>query len=289
MMDPNINTSSGLWITIILQRLDQLNSDELKCPKIHPLTILIALRHYEKGHGQTRRLVWTPNTQIVNALKEAFEKQTKICPSAGHSYLMAVSVGESMQKNICGSSIKACEAAAAMVLSTVNTEEVEVIIFADSIEEACISNIARGDNLDSISAKIAQVKQRCQQSSGRVSEDLAVPFKWAASRNKRFDVIIVLTDSLTSCGHMHPAEMLKRYMRYVAIDEYHLIVVGMTDNEYTIASPIDMNALDVVGFDLHTPSVIKNFVNNFQSDPSMQTDNPDEYVDLEEMENVTLY
>ncbi|CAC5367678.1 TROVE2 [Mytilus coruscus] len=289
MMDPNINTSSGLWITIILQRLDQLNSDELKCPKIHPLTILIALRHYEKGHGQTRRLVWTPNTQIVNALKEAFEKQTKICPSAGHSYLMAVSVGESMQKNICGSSIKACEAAAAMVLSTVNTEEVEVIIFADSIEDACISSIARGDNLDSISDKMEQVKQQCQQSSGRISEDLAVPFKWAASRKKRFDVIIVLTDSLTSCGHMHPAEMLKRYMRYVAIDEYHLIVVGMTDNEYTIASPIDMNALDVVGFDLHTPSVIKNFVNNFQSDPSVQTDNPDEYVDLEEMENVTLY
>ncbi|CAC5383872.1 TROVE2 [Mytilus coruscus] len=32
MMDPNINTSSGLWITIILQRLSQLNSDELKCP-----------------------------------------------------------------------------------------------------------------------------------------------------------------------------------------------------------------------------------------------------------------
>ncbi|CAG2220896.1 SSA2 [Mytilus edulis] len=135
--------------------------------------------------------------------------------------------------------------------------------------------------------EIKRVKEQCQQSPGRVSEDLAVPFKWAASRQKRFDVIVVLTDSLTSCGYMHPAEMLKQYMRYVAIDKYHLIVVGMTDNDYTIASPIDMNALDVVGFDLHTPSVIRNFVNDFQSDPSMQTDNP--YADLEEMENVTLY
>ncbi|XP_071120151.1 RNA-binding protein RO60-like [Mytilus edulis] len=287
MLNPNTNASSDLWITIILQRLGQLNSDGLNCQKIHPLTILIALKHYEKGHGQTRGLVWTPNTQIVNALKEAFNQLTKICPPEGQSYLMAVSVGESMQKNICGSSIKACEAAAAMVLSTVNTADVEVIIFANSIEDACISSIARGDNLDSISEKIKRVKELCQQSPGNVNEDLAVPFKWAASRKKRFDVIVVLTDSLTSCGYMHPAEMLKQYMRYVAVDEYHLIVVGMTDNDYTIASPIDMNALDVVGFDLHTPSVIKNFVNDFRSDPSIQTDNP--YVDLEEMENVTLY
>ncbi|XP_071123145.1 RNA-binding protein RO60-like [Mytilus edulis] len=158
MLNPNTKTSSDLWITIILQRLGQLNSDGLNCQKIHPLTICITLRHYEKGHGQTR-LVWTPNTQIVNALKEAFDQLTELCLSQGQPYLMAVCVGESIQKNTRGSSITACEAAAAMVLSTVNTAEIEVIIFANSIEDACTSIIARGDTLDSVSDKIKRVKE----------------------------------------------------------------------------------------------------------------------------------
>ena len=174
---------------------------------------------------------------------------------------MAVSVGQNMQKEICRSTIRASEAAAAMILATVQTENVEVILFTDSIEEANIAKIVPTDTLETIESKITSISPIGKQP---VAHDLSVPFKWSAARRDKFDAIIIFTDSVTSCGYIHPAEAVKQYAQYVALPKYRLVVVAMTSDRYTIAGPDDGNTLDVIGFDTHTPSLIMDFIDEFR-------------------------
>lgn len=288
MFDSTCTDQADSNIEVLNAKLEEVNTLSPKCPKIHPLTLLIALQHYQLGRStHNENLRWVPDQRIVTALTSAFESQTKILPSTEKSYLIAMSVGEDMQNKICGSSITASKAAAAMILSTVRTENVEVLMFANSIEESYTRSISRDDTLDSIQTKIDQVSNATRSQDGTISEDLCVPFKWAAARKTKFDVIIIFTSSLSSGGYVHPAEMLKMYLEHVAVKDYRLIVVGMCDNKYSVASPIDMNALDVVGFDLHVPTVIRDFVSGFEGDKFTNAVHP--LSELEEMGNLTIY
>ena len=73
------------------------------------------------------------------------------------------------------------------------------------------------------------------------------------------DAFIVLTDSETWAGEIHPIQALKRYRDKTGIAA-KLIVVGMTASEVSIADPNDRGSLDVVGFDAATPNLISDFV-----------------------------
>ncbi|CAG2225649.1 SSA2 [Mytilus edulis] len=246
------------WVEHVVRRLD--NDMQLVHARIHPLTLLIAMKHYERGAQRNQKVLWTPNPRIIEALKNAFIRSTRIIQPQGRKYLMAISVGENMQKPICGSTITAGEAAAAMVYSTIQTEDVEVILFTNRIEDAYTATIKREDGLQSIKEKIYQIPHETK--SNYHKQDLSVPFKWAAERKKKFDAIMVFTDSITSCGFIHPAEALKQYVQYMTIREYRFVVVAMTSDKYSVAAPDSVHNLDVVGFDTMTPGLIMEFVEN---------------------------
>ncbi|XP_063401706.1 RNA-binding protein RO60-like [Mytilus trossulus] len=251
------------WVDHVVSRLD--DDDELKRNRIHPLTLLIAMKHYEKGAQRNNKISWDPNPRIIEALSKAFIRSTRIQQPDKMKYLMAVSVGENMQKPICGSTITAGEAAAAMVYSTIQTQDVEVILFTNRIEEAFTATITKADNLKSIEQKIYEIPKETK--SKYIKQDLSVPFIWAASRKKKFDAIMVFTDSITSCGFIHPAEALKMYTEYVTIPDYRFVVVAMTSDKYSVAAPDSVHNLDVVGFDTSTPDIIMNFVLNLKQRP----------------------
>uniref|UniRef100_A0A914W0A8 VWFA domain-containing protein n=1 Tax=Plectus sambesii TaxID=2011161 RepID=A0A914W0A8_9BILA len=77
---------------------------------------------------------------------------------------------------------------------------------------------------------------------------------------KTFDVFIVITDSETYFGDIHPSEALKKYRTMMDVKDARLIVMGMVANEFTIADPTDPGMLDVVGFDAAVPQIIHDFV-----------------------------
>ncbi|CAC5394651.1 TROVE2 [Mytilus coruscus] len=251
---------ADFWVTLVEARL--LDDVQLASARIHPLTLLIAMNHYKQGAQRNHKIEWTPIHRITEALKNAFIRNTRIIQPKGRKYLMAISVGENMQKSICGSTITAGEAAAAMVYSTIQTEDVEVILFTNKIEEALTANIKREDGLQSIVQKIYQIPPETK--SKYTQQDLSVPFKWAAEGRKKFDAIMVFTDSITSCGFIHPAEALKQYTQYMAIPDYRFVVVAMTSDKYSVAAPDSVHNLDVVGFDTMTPGIIMEFVENSQ-------------------------
>lgn len=251
---------ADFWVTHVVARLD--DDMQLVRARIHPLTLLIAMKHYEQGAQRNQKILWTPNHRITEALKNAFIRNTRLIQPKGRKYLMAISVGENMQKSICGSTITAGEAAAAMVYSTIQTEDVEVILFTNRIEDAFTATIKREDGLQSIVDKIYQIPHETKSKYHK--QDLSVPFKWAAERKKKFDAIMVFTDSITSCGFIHPAEALKQYTKYMTIREYRFVVVAMTSDKYSVAAPDSVHNLDVVGFDTMTPGLIMEFVENSQ-------------------------
>ena len=258
-----IHDSNDFWISIAEERLK--DDIALAKAKIHPLTLLIAFKQYNKGSSLKGKLEWQVNLRISKALEDAFYRNTKILLPFEKRCLIAISTGEDMQKCICGSSIKASEAAAAMALSTVEMENVDVILFTNSITEASMAKIDRDDNLSTIEEKIFQITREAGKKS--IRQDLSTPFIWAAAKKHRYEAIIVFTDSLTSCGSIHPAEALKQYSQYMSVPNYCLVVVSMTSNKYKIAAPEDTNTLDVVGFDKHTPFIIMDFIEGFRPRP----------------------
>ena len=81
---------------------------------------------------------------------------------------------------------------------------------------------------------------------------------WALERKIKVDTFVVLTDSETWFGKVHPVQALQRYRERMGIPA-KLVVVGMVANQFTIADPTDPSMLDVVGFDTAVPQLIADF------------------------------
>jgi len=89
--------------------------------------------------------------------------------------------------------------------------------------------------------------------------DCSLPMRWALKQRVAADVFVILTDSETWAGPIHPMQALRQYREKMGLAA-KLIVVGMTSNGFSIADPDDSGALDVVGMDSATPNVMNEFV-----------------------------
>lgn len=88
--------------------------------------------------------------------------------------------------------------------------------------------------------------------------DCSLPILDATKNKIPVDVFVVLTDSETWAGNIHPPQALKKYRNKMSIAAKS-IVVGMTANNFSIADPTDAGQMDVVGFDTATPQLISDF------------------------------
>jgi 60 kDa SS-A/Ro ribonucleoprotein len=88
--------------------------------------------------------------------------------------------------------------------------------------------------------------------------DCALPMLYATDRRMDVDVFVVLTDSETWAGGVHPVQALRDY-REKRGRAAKLIVVGMVSNGFSIADPNDAGMMDVVGFDTNVPSLMADF------------------------------
>ena len=73
------------------------------------------------------------------------------------------------------------------------------------------------------------------------------------------DCFLILTDSETWAGTVHPVEALRQYRQKMGIPA-KLVVVAMVSNGFSIADPNDAGMLDVVGFDTAVPQLLADFV-----------------------------
>jgi len=224
------------------------DADRIRKARVHPMALLLAQRTYASGRGLKGKGAWTPIAAIVDALDEAFYLAFANVEPTGKRYLLGVDVSGSMGWTAAGSSITACEAATAMAMVTMATEDsVTPMAFADTFRPLPLSRRMRLDDA---------LKHTREQNFGRT--DCALPMVYALEKRLPVDVFVVYTDNETWFGKVHPSQALREYRKGMGIAS-KLIVVSLAANRFSIADPNDAGMLDVVGFDASVPAVMADF------------------------------
>lgn len=234
---------------VVIDRLT--DPTDITRSRIHPLQLLLAEATYGRGQGFRGGLSWTPNTDVMDALDDAFYASFGNVVPSGKATLVGLDISGSMWGGgVAGTSLRPAEAAAALALMWRHTEEeCSVMAFTHTFEHFPIS---KKDTLQS-------VYERSQIASRRMGPtDCALPMIFARENNLAVEHFIVVTDSETWAGREKPAEALKSYRQKMGIDA-RLSVIAMTANRFSIADPRDAGMLDVVGFDAATPALVADF------------------------------
>lgn len=260
-------TSVGLLKPLVTSSrivIDALSDIEaMKRARIHPLSILVALKTYAQGHGDKGSLKWEPVAPIVDALDAAFYTAFKAVEPTGKRHLLALDVSGSMTwpaAQIAGMGINAREGSAAMALVTANVEQETAFVGFTTGTGTTV----HGRNSGGIAQLAISPRQRLDdviktiQAMPAGGTDCALPMLWAAENKIPVDVFCVFTDSETWAGNVHPVQALRAYRQKMGIGA-KLVVVGMVASEFTIADPTDAGMLDLVGFDSSAPAVLSDF------------------------------
>jgi len=230
---------------------DRLRNQEIiRKARVHPLTVLVALRTYQQGHGFRGKLKWESVAQVVDALDDAFYLAFDNVESTGKRIMLALDISGSMDFSVINNlNLTAREAAAAMALVTARVEPYHFFTaFSDGIIPLTISPRQRLDD-------VVKYLRRFPLSG----TDCALPMLYASKKKLEIDAFLIYTDSETWAGYIHPVQALANY-RARFNPEAKLCVIGMTSTGFSIADPNDAGQMDVVGFDTATPQVISDFV-----------------------------
>lgn len=239
----------GNWdlIDMVVERLEHVNE-----ARVHPLSLLFALKTYSSGKGFKGKLTWNPVQQIEAALDKAFYTAFGNVESTGKTIVIGLDVSGSMDwDTIAGTNITPREAATAMAMVTAAVEP-RVVTLAFS-HELVQFRIKPRQPLDSVVQDVRRIPMG--------GTDCALPILAAMEQEIPVDTFIIYTDNETWAGRIHPAQALKQY-RNKWNNNAKLIVVGMTSNGFSIADPNDRGMLDVVGFDTSVPQVMSDFISS---------------------------
>jgi 60 kDa SS-A/Ro ribonucleoprotein len=234
----------------------------LKKGRVHPMTVLYAMKTYAQGHGIKGALTWTAERAILDALDDAFYASFGNVEPSGKATMLALDVSGSMGSPMGGTALTCREASAAMAMVTARVEKNYAIVGFTSGGRG-YGGMHGGDPSALTELKVSP-RQRLDDVVKEISNlpfggtDCALPMLHATKENFVVDVFHIYTDNETWAGNIHPFQALKQY-RQKSGRNAKLCVVGMTATEFTIADPSDAGMLDVVGFDTTAPNVMAEF------------------------------
>ena len=253
---------------LVAQRLN--DTERLRAARLHPIAILSSLMTYKAGKGVRGRNTWTPVPAVVDALDAAFEKSFAFAPQTGQRFYLGIDVSGSMgHGSVAGvEGLTPRMGAAAMAMAIARRESnYYMAAFADG-NTAGITNGFFGSRFhtgyDMMPLNIAATDSLADavRKTDRLpwgGTDCALPMLDAMKKAIPVDCFVVITDSETWAGSVHPCEALRQYRDKMGIPA-KLVVVAMVSNGFSIANPDDGGMLDVVGFDASAPQVIADFV-----------------------------
>lgn len=249
--------------------VDRLHDEGvIKAARLHPIALLIAQKTYASGHGLKGSNTWTPIPAIVDALNDAFYLSFSYLAPTGKRLLFGVDVSGSMDHACGGTGLTCAEGAAAMALACAKTEKEYYIMgftagprggryFRDHDQQG--SAMAGFVDLGITPSMRLEDALKRTRDRNFGSTDCALPMLWAQKERIGVDAFIVVTDSETWAGTVHPSQALKAYREQTGIKAAE-VVIGMTASPFTIADPLDPLTLDVVGFDASVPQAIQEFL-----------------------------
>jgi 60 kDa SS-A/Ro ribonucleoprotein len=236
--------------------------------RVHPITLLAALRTYAAGRGARGRSEWSPVREVVDALGAAFYTAFGNVDPTGKRLLLALDVSGSMTSGwiagVPGLTPRDASAALALVTAATEPHHETVGFFAGKRGWKSRTKSQWGIGEQGLTPLAISPRQRLDDVVKTVSDlpfggtDCALPMLYAQAQEREVDAFVIYTDSETWAGDVHPAQALQDYRQASGIDA-RLVVVGMVSNGFSIAGPADPGMLDVVGFDTATPQLISDF------------------------------
>ena len=239
--------------------------------RIHPIAVLSALLTYRAGKGARGSNTWTPVPQVVDALDKAFERSFDTAPQTNQRFYLGIDVSGSMGSGQVASvpGLTPRMAAAAMAMAIARREPNYYIAGFTSGGHGYPASFMRGEAamapLTITAADSLASAVRKTQVLDFGGTDCALPMLDALGKKIPVDVFVILTDSETWAGPIHPAEALRKYRQEMGIPA-KLVVVAMVANGFTIADPLDAGMLDVVGFDSAAPALIADFAKTLDTE-----------------------
>lgn len=228
------------------------DGEAIRKGRVHPITILTALKQYSMGRGQKGDLTWSTNQRVVDALNDSFYEAFKYVESTGQGYLLGIDISGSMFGSPVGQTgLTAAEVAAVMALGVAKRESnYEMFGFDNRPKPLKISPNMRLD---------AALKAMRDLHWSAGSTDCSQPMLYAMeNRYEGVDKFCVYTDNETYAGRIQPVEALRQYRQKYNRNS-KLIVCGTSVTNFTIADPKDPGMLDIVGFDSAAPQLIQTF------------------------------
>ena len=228
---------------------------------IHPIAVLSALLTYRAGQGVRGHHTWKPVPQVL----DAFDRSSSQAPQTNKRLYLGIDVSGSMSRGevagVPGLSPRMAAAAMAMAIA-----RREPNYYMAGFTASPPNSMARyGDRQTPVMSPLdITASDSISDAMNKTSNlpfgrtDCALPMLHAMELKMNVDCFIILTDSETWAGNIHPVEALRQYRRQSGIPA-KLVVVGMVSNEFTIADPDDAGMMDVVGFDSAVPELITDF------------------------------
>ena len=229
------------------------DAEALKAQRVHPITILQALKQYSAGHGEKGSLVWSPNQRISDSLNDAFYAAFGNIEKTDAGQYIAVDVSGSMSmesSKVNGSpNLYARDVAACMAMAIARSSSNYFVAgFSNGMHELKISPSMRLDQVI-----------RVMSSLPFQSTDCSLPMVYAKEkRMSGVDLFTVITDNETYAGRIQPVQALRDY-RNAFNKTAKLCVIGTSVSSFTIADPKDAGMLDIAGFDSAAPQIIADF------------------------------
>ncbi len=238
----------------------------LERARVHPMTVLLALKTYKAGRGFRGKLTWKPVGRIVDSLDEAFYLSFRTVKPTGQRLCLALDVSGSMSSPVSSTKFLSCkEAAGALALITANVEPSYEMVAFTSGGRGCVTfgtaygwaagvstvSITPRMRLDSVIRKLEKLPMG--------GTDCALPMRWAAKTRTPVDCFVIYTDNESWAGDVHVDQALNDYRQRMGINA-KLVSVALSGDRFSVANPDDAGQLDVVGFDTATPNVISDFI-----------------------------
>lgn len=224
------------------------NKEIIRKARLHPITLLNALKTYSAGRGDLGSLTWTPNQAVCDALETAFEQSFAFVKPSGKKLLIAVDVSGSMQtQKISKMSLSPAQASAALLTTMLRVEPNAEVMFFNS--RPIEPNIGKRSSYKEIDAAVMV--------GG--STDLAAPYAYALYKKLNVDAIITFTDNETWAGSSHPFQVFNEY-RNIVNKNVKAVVLAMTATEFGLFPQEETNILNAAGFDASLHEVINTFI-----------------------------
>jgi 60 kDa SS-A/Ro ribonucleoprotein len=240
----------------------------IKADRIHPLTILNALRGYEQGRAGKGSMIWTAVPELVDALDQAFYLSFGNVEPVGKHVMLAIDVSNSMSDRIPGMNLSGRDAAAAMALITANVEQAYKVTAFTSPGSKQISTHRRYFYTENgISEFDITPNQRLEEVIDRMSglpfarTDFSLPMVYAMRINLKIDLFCVYSDHDEMILSLYPSDAIQGYRQLSGINA-KLAIVKMASKIHNLAHCQYLNKpgmMDVVGFDPATPQAINEF------------------------------